>query len=633
MSINHSHEHDHCHECEHEHHHEDEELTLKDKLLTCIGIIITIIAYVLMSKMQIISIILYIIAYIIIGYKVILKAIKHLFGKDMFDENLIMTVATLGAMAIGEYTEAIAVLVLYMIGEMLQDKAVDSSKEKISKVLDLKISKVTLKDGTIKKTEDVKVGEQIIIKTGDRVPLDCFLISESAQLDMSALNGESGYINIEKGNEVLSGSINVGNAIYLEVIREEKDSTISKIVELVENASRNKSKTEKYISKFCKYYTPIVIVLAILVLIFLPIIFKVSINDAIYRALNFLVISCPCALVISIPLGFFVGMGTASKKGILAKGTIYLDELTNIDEIYMDKTGTLTDGKFSVSTIKSTSELTEDEVLEYIALAEYKSNHVIAKSIIEKYEKSIDEKRITEHEEISGYGIKAIIDTKRVICGNDKMMEQNNIEYIKNTNVGTIIYLAIDSEYKGFVVLSDTIKPGARELTENLHKNGISQVVMLTGDRKNVAEQVAKDIGVDKVYYELLPQDKVRIIDEARKRDKKVAFIGDGINDSPVIASANVGIAMGKGSDITVETADVVLMTDEPDKIIEAINISKKTKAIVNENIIIIILAKILFLTLSVFGMTNMWIAVFADVGVAIIAIFNSLRIFKYKAK
>lgn len=633
MSINHSHEHDHCHECEHEHHHEDEELTLKDKLLTCIGIIITIIAYVLMSKMQIISIILYIIAYIIIGYKVILKAIKHLFGKDMFDENLIMTVATLGAMAIGEYTEAIAVLVLYMIGEMLQDKAVDSSKEKISKVLDLKISKVTLKDGTIKKTEDVKVGEQIIIKTGDRVPLDCFLISESAQLDMSALNGESGYINIEKGNEVLSGSINVGNAIYLEVIREEKDSTISKIVELVENASRNKSKTEKYISKFCKYYTPIVIVLAILVLIFLPIIFKVSINDAIYRALNFLVISCPCALVISIPLGFFVGMGTASKKGILAKGTIYLDELTNIDEIYMDKTGTLTDGKFSVSTIKSTSELTEDEVLEYIALAEYKSNHVIAKSIIEKYEKSIDEKRITEHEEISGYGIKAIIDTKRVICGNDKIMEQNNIEYIKNTNVGTIIYLAIDSEYKGFVVLSDTIKTGARELTENLHKNGISQVVMLTGDRKNVAEQVAKDIGVDKVYYELLPQDKVRIIDEARKRDKKVAFIGDGINDSPVIASANVGIAMGKGSDITVETADVVLMTDEPDKIIEAINISKKTKAIVNENIIIIILAKILFLTLSVFGMTNMWIAVFADVGVAIIAIFNSLRIFKYKAK
>lgn len=633
MSSNHNHEHDHCHECEHEHHHEDEELTIMDKILTCIGVILTIIAYMLMNKLQVISVVLYIIAYMAIGYKIILKAFKHLFSKDMFDENLIMTVATLGAMAIGEYTEAIAVLILYMIGEMLQDKAVDSSKEKISKVLDLKISEVMLKEGKAKRTEDVKVGEEIIIKTGDRVPLDCSLVSESAQLDMSALNGESGYVNIKKGNEVLSGSINVGNAIDLRVIREEKDSTISKIVELVENASKNKSKTEKYISKFCKYYTPIVIFLAVLVLICLPLIFKVSINDAVYRALNFLVISCPCALVISIPLGFFVGMGAASKKGILAKGTIYLDELTNIDEIYMDKTGTLTDGKFSVSSINSTSEYTEDEILEYIALAEYKSNHVIARSIIEKYQKHIDEARITEHEEISGYGIKAIIDSKQVICGNNKIIEQNNIKYEKNTGIGTIVHLAVDGEYKGFVILSDTIKSGSKKLVECLHKNGISQVTMLTGDRKNAAEQIGKEIEVDKVYYELLPQDKVCIIEEAKERGKNVAFIGDGINDSPVIASANVGIAMGKGSDIAVETADVVFMTDEPDKIIEAINISKKTKMIVNENIIIIILAKILFLTLSVFGMTNMWIAVFADVGVAIIAIFNSLRIFKYKEK
>lgn len=633
MSSNHNHGHDHCHECEHEHHHEDEELTTKDKILTCIGVILTIIAYMLMNKLQVISIVLYIIAYMAIGYKIILKAFKHLFSKDMFDENLIMTVATLGAMAIGEYTEAIAVLVLYMIGEMLQDKAVDSSKEKISKVLDLKISEVMLKEGKAKRTEDVKVGEEIIIKTGDRIPLDCSLISESAQLDMSALNGESGYVNIKKGNEVLSGSINVGNAIDLRVIREEKDSTISKIVELVENASRNKSKTEKYISKFCKYYTPIVIFLAVLVLICLPLIFKVSINDTVYRALNFLVISCPCALVISIPLGFFVGMGAASKKGILAKGTIYLDELTNIDEIYMDKTGTLTDGKFSVSSINSTSDYTEDEILEYIALAEYKSNHVIARSIIEKYQKHIDESRITEHEEMSGYGIKAIIDSKQVICGNNKIIEQNNIKYEKNTSIGTIVHLAVDGEYKGFVILSDTVKSGSKKLVQCLHKNGISQVIMLTGDRENAAKQVGKEIGMNKVYYELLPQDKVRIIDEAKQKGKNVAFIGDGINDSPVIASANVGIAMGKGSDIAVETADVVFMTDEPDKIIEAINISKKTKMIVNENIIIIILAKILFLTLSVFGMTNMWIAVFADVGVAIIAIFNSLRIFKYNEK
>ncbi len=632
MSINHSHEHDSCSECEHEHHHDDE-LTIKDKVLTCIGVILTIVAYILESRIKALSIALYIIAYVIIGYKIILKAIKHLFGKDMFDENLIMTVATLGAMAIGEYTESIAVLVLYMIGEMLQDKAVDSSKEKISKVLDLKINEVTLRDGTNKKTEDVKIGEHIIIKTGDRVPLDCLLISQKAQLDMSALNGESGYVNIEKGNEILSGSINIGNAIYAEVIREEKDSTISKIVELVENASKNKSKTEKYISKFCKYYTPIVIILALFVLIFLPLVFKVSINDAIYRALNFLVISCPCALVISIPLGFFVGMGTASKKGILAKGTVYLDNLTNIDEVYIDKTGTLTDGKFTVSCINSTSDLSEDEVLEYIALAEYKSNHVIAKSIIEKYGKSIEEKRITNHEEISGYGIKALIDSKKIICGNSKLMEQNSIDYEKNTDIGTIVHLAVDGNYKGYVVLSDTIKHGSKTIVRDLHKNGVSQVIMLTGDRKNAAQKVGKEIGIDNVYYELLPKDKVNIINEARNNGKRVAFIGDGINDSPVIASANVGIAMGKGSDIAVETADVVLMTDEPNKIIEAINISKRTKKIVNENIIIIIIAKILFLLLSIFGMTNMWIAVFADVGVAIIAIFNSLRIFKYKEK
>lgn len=630
MSINNSHEN--CNECEHEHHH-DEEITLKDKVLTCIGIILTIIAYILSSKAQILSVTLYIVAYIIIGYKIILKAFKHLFSKDMFDENLIMTVATLGAMAIGEYTEAVAVLVLYMIGEMLQDKAVDSSKEKISKVLNLKINEVTLRDGTKKKTQDVKIGENIIIKTGDRVPLDCILISEKAQLNMSALNGESGYVNVEKGNEILSGSINIGNAIYAEVLKEEKDSTISKIVELVENASKNKSKTEKYISKFCKYYTPIVIALAILVLIFLPLVFKVSINDAIYRALNFLVISCPCALVISIPLSFFVGMGAASKKGILAKGTIYLDELANIDQVYMDKTGTLTNGKFEVNDIKSTSTMTEDDILEYVALAEYKSNHVIAKSIIEKYGKAIDEKRITEHEEISGYGIKAEIDSKKVVCGNSKLMEQNYIEYEKNIDVGTVVYLAIDNECKGYIVLCDTIKPGSRKIVKELHDNGVSQVIMLTGDRKDAAQKVGKEIGIDKIHYGLLPQDKVNIIIDAKNNGNKVAFIGDGINDSPVIASANVGIAMGKGSDIAVETADVVFMTDEPEKIVEAINLAKKTKLIANENIIIIIIAKILFLLLSILGMTNMWIAVFADVGITIIAIFNSLRIFKYKQK
>lgn len=444
---------------------------------------------------------------------------------------------------------------------------------------------------------------------------------------MSALNGESTYVDVEKGKEVLSGSINVGGAIYLEVIREEKDSAVSKIIELVESASKNKSKTEKYISKFCKYYTPVVILLAII----LPFILKVDLSEAIYRSLNFLVISCPCALVISIPLGFFVGMGAASKKGILAKGTVYLDKLTKIDEIYMDKTGTITDGKFSVSKVVSTSDISEKEVLEYIAIAESKSNHVIAKSIIKKYDKEIDENRITKHEEISGYGIVATIDNKEIVCGNSKILENNNIKFEKNLNSGTIVYLSIDSEYKGYIILSDMIKTGAKELTENLHKKGISKVVMLTGDRKYAAEEVAKQIGVDNVYYELLPQDKVRIINDARATGKNVAFVGDGINDSPVIASSDVGIAMGKGSDIAIETADVVLMTDEPEKIVEAISISNRTKRIVNENIAIILIAKILFLILSVIGKTNMWIAVFADVGVALISIFNSLRIFRFK--
>ena len=614
----------HCHGCGHEH---EEEMTLTNKILTIVGIIISVVAFIFKDKS--IAMYLYIIAYIMIGYDIILKAIKHLFGKDMFDENLIMTIATLGAMAIKEYNEGIAVLVLYKLGEFLQDKAVDSSKDKIEKVLNLKINETTLKDGTIKNTEDVKVGEIILIKTGDRIPLDSILQSDNAQLDMSALNGESTYVDVEKGKEVLSGSINVGNAIYLEVIREEKDSAVSKIIELVENASRNKSKTEKYISKFCKIYTPVVIALALLVLIGLPLGFKVEINEAIYRALNFLVISCPCALVISIPLGFFMGMGAASKKGILAKGTVYLDKLTKIDEIYMDKTGTITDGKFTVSKIVSTSDLSEEDVLEYLAIAESKSNHVIAKSILKKYNKKIDENRITKHEEVSGYGIIATIDNKKVICGNSKILDNNKLE--KNLNSGTIVYLSVDSEYKGYIILSDIIKEGSKNLTENLHRKGISKVIMLTGDRKYAAKEVANQIHVDNVYYELLPQDKVRIINEAKEAGKSVAFVGDGINDSPVIACSDVGIAMGKGSDIAVETADIVLMTDEPEKITEAISISKRTKKIVNQNIVIILIAKILFLLLSVFGKTNMWIAVFADVGVALITIFNSLRIFNYK--
>lgn len=616
----------HCDSCEH--HHEDEELSTTNKILLVVGVILAVVAHFI--PFNIASIMLFVIAYIMIGYDIILKAIKHLFGKDMFDENLIMTIATIGAMAIGEYTEAVAVFVLYKIGELLQDKAVDSSKEKIEKVLDLKENETTLITGEKVHTEDVKVGTQIMIKTGDRVPIDSILESDNATLDMSALNGESMHVEKTKGQEILSGSINVGGAITVKTIREEKDSAVSQIVELVENAAKNKSKTEKYISKFCKIYTPVVIILAILVILVLPLAFNLSWSEAIYRALNFLVISCPCALVISITLGFFVGMGAASKKGILAKGTTYLDTLTKVNEIYMDKTGTLTDGKFKVQTYKSKSELADERILELVAYAEYKSSHVIAKSVLEAYKGTIDESKIQNHEELPGFGITAKIDNMDVLVGNSKLMENNNIKYIKNTNFGTAIYLSVNGEYKGYVTLEDSVKLGARETIQKLKNKGI-KTFMLTGDREYIAKEVAGKLCVDEVYYELLPQDKVRIIEEAKQRGATVAFVGDGINDSPVIATSDVGFAMGKGTDIAVDTADIILMTDEPEKIVDAINISRRTKHIVNENIAMIITAKVLFLILSVFGLTNMWIAVFADVGVTLISIFNSLRIFKVK--
>ena len=616
----------HCDSCEH--HHEDEELSTTNKILLVVGVILAIVAHFI--PFNIASIILFVIAYIMIGYDIILKAIKHLFGKDMFDENLIMTIATIGAMAIGEYTEAVAVLVLYKIGEILQDKAVDSSKEKIEKVLDLKENETTLITGEKVHTEDVKVGTQIMIKTGDRVPIDSILESEKAILDMSALNGESMHVEKTKGQEIISGSINAGGAITVKTIREEKDSAVSQIVELVENAAKNKSKTEKYISKFCKIYTPVVIVLALLIVVLFPLVLHISWTDAIYRALNFLVISCPCALVISIPLGFFVGMGAASKKGILAKGTTYLDTLTKVNEIYMDKTGTLTDGKFKVNSYKSKSELADERILELVAYAEYKSSHVIAKSALEAYKGIVDESKIQNHEELPGFGITAKIDNMDVLVGNSKLMENNDIKYIKNTNSGTAIYLSVNGEYKGYVTLEDSVKLGAREAIQKLKNKGI-KTFMLTGDREYIAKEVAGKLGIDEVYYELLPQDKVRIIEEAKQRGAIVAFVGDGINDSPVIATSDVGFAMGKGTDIAVDTADIILMTDEPEKIVDAINISRRTKHIVNENIAMIITAKVLFLILSVFGLTNMWIAVFADVGVTLISIFNSLRIFKVK--
>lgn len=622
------HHHEECDSCEH--HHDEEEITLTNKILTIIGIIIYIVAIVLNNNY---SMYLFVLAYIMIGYNILLNAIKHLFSKDMFDENLIMSIATLGALAIGEYIEGIAVLVLYKIGEFLHDKALDSSKDKIESLLNLKEEYTTLKDGTIIETEDVKVGDIILVKTGEKVPLDSILEEGVAQLDMSALNGESKYVSVESGKEVLSGSINVGSAIYLKVAREEKDSTVSKIVELVEHASKNKSRTEKYISKFCKVYTPVVIILAVLVLVGLPLGLNVEWKDAIYRALNFLVISCPCALVISIPLGFFVGMGALSKRGIIAKGTTYIDTLTKVDTIYLDKTGTLTEGKFKVSEIVSLSEMSKDEIIEKIAYCESKSSHIIARAILEEYAKGIDEKNIKEHEEIAGHGIRAIVGDEHILCGNGKLLQKYDIDALLVDTVGSIVYLVVDNNVKGYVILSDVLKPDTKELVELLHKKGIKDVGMLTGDKKNVAEKISSKIGMDSFYAELLPQDKVSVIEEAKKNGRIVSFVGDGINDSPVIAMSDVGMAMGKGTDLAVETADIVLMTDEPKKVVEAIDISRRTKRIVDENIAIILIVKVIFLICSVFGITTMWLAVFADVGITLITILNSLRAFMVKNK
>ena len=622
------HHHEECDSCEH--HHDEEEITLTNKILTIIGIIIYIVAIVLNNNY---SMYLFVLAYIMIGYNILLNAIKHLFSKDMFDENLIMSIATLGALAIGEYIEGIAVLVLYKIGEFLHDKALDSSKDKIESLLNLKEEYTTLKDGTIIETEDVKVGDIILVKTGEKVPLDSILEEGVAQLNMSALNGESKYVSVESGKEVLSGSINVGSAIYLKVAREEKDSTVSKIVELVEHASKNKSRTEKYISKFCKVYTPVVIILAVLVLVGLPLGLNVEWKDAIYRALNFLVISCPCALVISIPLGFFVGMGALSKRGIIAKGTTYIDTLTKVDTIYLDKTGTLTEGKFKVSEIVSLSEMSKDEIIEKIAYCESKSSHIIARAILEEYAKGIDEKNIKEHEEIAGHGIRAIVGDEHILCGNGKLLQKYDIDAPLVDTVGSIVYLVVDNNVKGYVILSDVLKPDTKELVELLHKKGIKDVGMLTGDKKNVAEKISSKIGMDSFYPELLPQDKVSVIEEAKKNGRIVSFVGDGINDSPVIAMSDVGMAMGKGTDLAVETADIVLMTDEPKKVVEAIDISRRTKRIVDENIAIILIVKVIFLICSVFGITTMWLAVFADVGITLITILNSLRAFMVKNK
>ena len=613
-----------------------EEKELNFIFFDIIGIIIFLMAYFLPNIKFNLKLGMYFVSYVLIGFDIFKKAIKHLFKKDMFDENLLMSIATIGALFIGEYIEGIAVLLLYKIGEALQDRAVDKSKEKIKNAIDIRAHYANLIiNGNIKKVDpnNLKIGDIVVVKNGEKIPTDGVISKGETRLDTSSLTGESISKSVKKNDEVLSGMINIGSIIEVKVTKEYVDSTASKIIELIENAKEVKSKTENFITKFSKTYTPVVIVIAILIAMSFPPLFGISFSESLNRALIFLVVSCPCALVISVPLGFFVGMGSCSKNGILVKGSNYLDILSNVDTIAFDKTGTLTKGVFKITKINNKSTMTDEKLVEYIALCESFSNHYIAKSIISSYSKKIDKKRIKNHEEIAGYGIKAEIDDKKVIVGNKSLIEKEGIKIQEEKTVGTIVYLAIDNSYMGNIILSDELKNNVENLTSDLKtKSGIKKNILLTGDKKSVAINIANELKFDEIYSELLPQNKVEIVEKLKQNTKgKVAFVGDGINDSPVLASADVGISMGNGSDIAIDTSDVVLITDEPHKLIKCLKISKKTKRVVIENIVFALGVKVMVLLLSALGFATMWEAIFADVGVSLIAIFNSLRIFNTK--
>ena len=582
--------------------------------------------------------VIYIIAYIIVGFEIVRKALRNITRGKVFDENFLMTVATIGAFGIGEFPEAASVMLFYQVGELFQSYAVDKSRKSIASLMDIRPDYANIeKDGKLEKVDpdEVKIGDIIVVKPGEKIPLDGTVVEGKTNLDTKALTGEPMPREANIGDDVISGCINLNGLIKVKVTKEFGESTVSKILDLVENASSKKSKSENFITKFAAYYTPIVVIIAVILAIVPPLVIPgAEFLDWIYRALSFLVVSCPCALVISIPLSFFGGIGGASKMGILIKGSNYLEALANTEIVVFDKTGTLTEGDAKVQKIEAEG-ISKEELLEITALAENFSNHPIAISIKSEYNKPIDEKRIVKTQELTGRGIKATIDEKEVLVGNEKLMKEEKIDYKECTDAGTALYVAIDKKYVGYILIADSIKKDSKKAIQNLKKNGIKQTVMLTGDRKQVGEVVAKELGIDKVYTELLPDGKVEKVEELLKEKSpkgKLAFVGDGINDAPVLAISDIGIAMGAlGSDAAIEAADVVLMTDEPSKIVDAIHLSKKTMRIVKENITFAILVKVIVLILSAFGLSTMWEAVFADVGVSIIAIINALRVLRVK--
>lgn len=579
-----------------------------------------------------------IVSYIVLGYDVILRAVRNISHGSIFDENFLMTVSTVGAFIIGEYPEAAAVMLFYQIGEYFQRLAVKRSRKSISELMDIRPDRANVKRNNIIITvspEDVSIGESIVIKPGEKIPLDGIVTDGEAMLNTAALTGESIPRKAAKGDCVLSGCINENGMLTVRVTKTFGESTASKILELVENAAGRKAPSENFITSFSRYYTPIVVIMAVLIGVIPPLILGGDWSNWIHRCFVFLVISCPCALVISIPLTFFGGIGAASRKGILVKGSSYLEALTAVDTIVFDKTGTLTKGVFDVTDIIPSGSFSKEKLLEIGANAEAMSNHPIARSIVRAYGKSINKSDIDEYEEISGQGVKAVIKGKTILAGNEMMMKTQNIAIKTADKMGTVVYFAVNNTFAGSIIISDEIKSDTKDAVLELKKLGISKTVMLTGDSESTAKAIADEIGIAEYYSELLPDQKVEKLerlDNEKQANKKLAFVGDGINDAPVLARADVGIAMGAlGSDAAIEAADVVLMTDEPSKLTEAIKTARYTKKIVMQNIIFVIAVKILFLVLGAFGIAGMWEAVFGDVGVMIIAVINSMRLLNYK--
>lgn len=581
--------------------------------------------------------ILFLISYILSGGEVVLKALKNITKGDVFDENFLMTVATIGAFTIGEYPEGVAVMLFFQAGMFLQNIAVNRSRRSIVALMDIRPDYANLKAGDDTKRvspKDVRIGDIIIVKPGEKVPLDGKIIEGQSMVDTSALTGESVPREVEVGDNILGGFINKNGLLTVEVSKEFGESTVSKILDLVQNASSRKAPTENFITKFARRYTPVVTITAALIAIVPPLAVPgATFSDWFYRAMVFLVISCPCALVVSIPLGFFGGIGGASKNGVLVKGSNYLEALNDVDTIVFDKTGTLTKGVFKVTQIDVKDNISKDELLEYAAFAESYSNHPIALSIFQEYGREVDKSEIENYEEISGHGVKVKVKGKTVLAGNVKLMAKENIAYDNPDTIGTIVHIAIDSMYAGFIVISDEVKEDSANAIKALKSIGVRKLVMLTGDSKAVGERIGKQLGLDEVHAELLPDQKVEMLemlDKQKPPKGKLLFVGDGINDAPVLARADVGVAMGGlGSDAAIEAADVVLMTDEPSKLVSAIKIAKRTRRIVWQNIVLSLGVKIIVLALGAGGLATLWEAVFADVGVALIAIINAMRIMK----